>query len=55
MILAGKVFLAFIWTFWVIASGSFADGITLGEKKVTEYNPTYGSTYDRVVKRGYLI
>ena len=55
MILAGKVFLAFIWTFWVIASGSFADCITLGEKKVTEYNPTYGSTYDRVVKRGYLI
>ena len=55
MILAGKVFLAFIWTFWLIASGSIADGITLGGKKVTEYNPTYGSTYDRVVKRGYLI
>ena len=51
MILAGKVFLAFIWTFWVIASGSFADGTD----NVTIYNPSYGSTYDRVVKRGYLI
>ena len=51
MILAGKVFLAFIWTFWVIASGSFADGTD----NVTIYNPSYGSTYDRVVKRGYVI
>ena len=51
MILAGKVFLAFIWTFWVIVSGSFVEGTD----NVTIYNPTYGSTYDRVVKRGYLI
>ena len=55
MILAGKVFLAFIWTFWLIASGSIADGITLGGKKVTEYNPTYSTTYDRVIARGNLI
>ena len=55
MILAGKVFIAFIWTFWLIASGSIADGITLGGKKVTEYNPTYSTTYDRVIARGNLI
>ena len=51
MILTGKIFLAFIWTFWLIASGSIAEGTD----NVTIYNPTYGSTYDRVVKRGYLI
>ena len=55
MIMTGKVFLAFIWTFWLIASGSIADGITLGGKKVTEYNPTYSTTYDRVIARGNLI
>ena len=51
MILTGKIFLAFIWTFWLIASGSIVEGTD----NVTIYNPTYGSTYDRVVKRGYLI
>ena len=51
MILTGKIFLAFIWTFWLIASGSIAEGTD----NVTIYNPSYGSTYDRVVKRGYLI
>ena len=51
MIMTGKVFLAFIWTFWLIASGSIVEGTD----NVTIYNPTYGSTYDRVVKRGYLI
>ena len=51
MIMTGKIFLAFIWTFWLIASGSVVEGTD----NVTIYNPTYGSTYDRVVKRGYLI
>jgi len=51
MIMTGKVFLAFIWTFWLIASGSVVEGTD----NVTIYNPTYGSTYDRVVKRGYLV
>ena len=51
MILTGKIFLAFIWTFWLIASGSIVEGTD----NVTIYNPTYGSTYDRVVKRGYVI
>ena len=51
MIMTGKVFLAFIWTFWLIASGSIAEGTD----NVTIYNPSYGSTYDRVVKRGYVI
>tara|TARA_Y100000748_G_C15483032_1_gene483628 strand:+ start:209 stop:1297 length:1089 start_codon:yes stop_codon:yes gene_type:complete len=51
MILTGKIFLAFIWTFWLIASGSIAEGTD----NVTIYNPSYGSTYDRVVKRGYVI
>ena len=51
MILTGKIFLAFIWTFWLIASGSIVEGTD----NVTIYNPSYGSTYDRVVKRGYVI
>jgi len=51
MIIMSKVFLAFIWTFWLIASGSVAEGTD----NVTIYNPSYGSTYDRVVKRGYVI
>ena len=51
MILTGKIFLAFVWTFWLIASGSIAEGTD----NVTIYNPSYGSTYDRVVKRGYVI
>ena len=51
MILTGKIFLAFVWTFWLIASGSIAEGTD----NVTIYSPSYGSTYDRVVKRGYVI
>ena len=51
MIMVGKVFIAFIWTFWMIATGSVAEGQNVSP----EYIPTYGSTYDRVIKRGYLI
>ena len=51
MIMVGKVFIAFIWTFWMIATGSVAEGQNVSP----EYVPTYGSTYDRVIKRGYLI
>ena len=51
MILTGKIFLAFMWRFWMLASGSIVEGTD----NVTIYNPSYGSTYDRVVKRGYLI
>ena len=51
MIMVGKVFILFIWTFWMIATGSVAEGQNVSP----EYIPTYGSTYDRVIKRGYLI
>ena len=51
MIMVGKVFIAFIWTFWMIVTGSVAEGQNVSP----EYIPTYGSTYDRVIKRGYLI
>ena len=51
MILTGKIFLAFIWKLWLIVSGSVVEGTD----NVTIYNPSYGSTYDRVVKRGYVI
>ena len=53
MIPAGKLFVALIWTFWLLASGSVADGsdnITL-----VEYNPTYGTTFNREIERGYVI
>ena len=61
MIMFGKVFAALIWAFWLIAVGSSAEGkghtdagiITLMEK--TEYTPTYSTTYDRVIARGYVI
>ena len=51
MIMVGKVFIALIWTFWLFASGSVADGQNVSP----EYIPTYSSTYDRVIKRGYVI
>ena len=46
MIMVGKVFILFIWTFWVIATGSVADG----SDNISEYNPTYSTTYDRESK-----
>ena len=51
MIMVGKVFIALIWTFWVLASGSVARGQNVS----LDYTPTYSSTYDRVIKRGYVI
>ena len=51
MIMFGKVFAALIWAFWLIAVGSTAEGQNVSP----EYNPTYGSTFDRVVKRGHVI
>ena len=78
MIMVGKVFIALIWTLWLFASGSVADGAEMkphdhskmsmeerravqkkweeDEKKPKpEYIPTYSTTYDRVIKRGYVI
>ena len=51
MIMIGKVIVSLIWVFWVIIVDSTAEGLNVSP----EYIPTYGSTYDRVVKRGYLI
>ena len=51
MIMMSKVLLALIWSFWLIASGSVAEGTD----NVTLYNPTYSTTYDRVKARGYVI
>ena len=60
MIPVGKLFIALIWTFWVLASGSVADGsphdsTAVDEKKKQEYNPTYGITFKRVIERGHVI
>ena len=78
MIMVGKVFVALIWTLWLFASGSVADGAKIAphdhskmsmeerravqkkwkaeeEKPKPEYIPTYSTTYDRVIKRGYVI
>ena len=53
MIMAGKLILAFVWSIWILSIGGVAEGtdnITLAE-----YTPTYSTTYNRVMKRGYLI
>ncbi len=78
MIMVGKVFIALIWTLWLFASGSVADGaeikphdhskMSMEERRAVqkkwevednkpkpEYFPTYSTTYDRVIKRGYVI
>jgi general L-amino acid transport system substrate-binding protein len=54
MILVGKAIVCLVWIFWIMvidntAIGQDNNSITL------EYNPTYGDTFDRVVKRGYVI
>ena len=76
--MVGKVFIALIWTLWLFASGSVADGaeikphdhskMSMEERRAVqkkwevednkpkpEYFPTYSTTYDRVIKRGYVI
>ena len=63
MIVVSKLVIALVWVFWLISSGSVADGNPAdqagfgksGIKLKTEYTPTYSSTYDRVKKRGYVI
>jgi general L-amino acid transport system substrate-binding protein len=78
MIMVGKVFIALIWSFWLLASGSIADGVEMSphdhskmsieerrtvqkkwkeeeEKPKPEYNPTYSSTFNRVIERGNVI
>ena len=51
MIMFGKVFAALIWAFLLIAVGSSAEGQNVSP----EYIPTYSTTYDRVMKRGFVI
>ena len=51
MIMFGKLFAALIWTFWIITIGSTAEGTD----NLTLYNPTYSTTFDRVMKRGHVI
>ena len=53
MIMVGKIIAALIWAFWMMAM-STAEGQPLTDN-VTEYNPTYSSTFDRVKKRGHVI
>ncbi len=78
MIMVGKVFIALIWSFWLISSGSIANGAKTTphdhskmsmeerravqkawkeeeEKPKPEYVPTYSTTYNRVIERGYVI
>jgi len=53
MIMAGKLILAFVWTIWVLTIGGVAEGTD--NLTLAEYTPTYSTTYNRVMKRGYLI
>jgi general L-amino acid transport system substrate-binding protein len=51
MILVGKTIVCLIWIFWLLV----VDNSAMGQDNSTEYIPTYGSTFDRVMKRGYII
>ncbi len=53
MIMVGKVLIALAWSFWLIASGSVAEGTD--NLTLAEYSPTYSTTFDRVKARGYVI
>ena len=53
MIMVGKALVALIWTFWIIAAGSVAEGTD--NLTLAEYSPTYSTTFDRVKARGYVI
>ena len=53
MIMVGKVVISLIWAFWMMAM-STAEGLPIEDEQL-EYNPTYGSTFDRVKERGYVI
>ena len=54
MILVGKTIVCLIWIFWIMV----IDNPVMGQDNTSitlEYNPTYGTTFDRVIKRGYII
>jgi general L-amino acid transport system substrate-binding protein len=54
MIFVGKVFACVIWVFWMM----IVDNSAMGQDNTSislEYEPTYGTTYDRVIKRGVVI
>ena len=60
MIMVGKLVVSLIWVFWMMAL-SPAEGQDPMKKRLgvgvpkSEYNPTYSSTYQRVVERGSVI
>jgi len=54
MILVGKAIICLVWIFWIV----IVDNSVIGQDNNStelEYNPTYSSTFDRVIKRGYII
>jgi len=61
-ILSGKVIVALVWAFWMIAVDSTVEGnppnkqlIPEKEEIKEEYNPTYGMTLARVKERGVVL
>ena len=62
-LLSGKVIVALVWAFWMIAVDSTAEGnppnkqlIPEKEEEIKEeYNPTYGMTLARVKERGVVL
>jgi len=60
MIMVGKLVVSLIWIFWMMAL-SPAEGQDPMKEKLgvgvpkSEYNPTYSSTYNRVIERGNVI
>ena len=62
-LLSGKVIVALVWAFWMIAVDSTAEGIPPNKQLIPEkeeeikeeYNPTYGMTLARVKERGEVL
>ena len=51
MIMFGKVIVSLVWVVWIVIVGSTAEGQNVS----VDYNPSYSTTYDRVIKRGHVI
>ena len=50
----GKTIVCLVWIFWILV----VDNSVMGQDNTSielEYNPSYSTTFDRIMKRGYVI
>ena len=55
MIFMGKAFACLVWLFWIMVVDNTAIGQEDNTTITLEYNPSYSSTFNRVMKRGVVI